>query len=64
MLLVDHFVVSDESNCIPSILGKTATVRSVITELQEQQSSGEVPEFQYFEINGSKFIFVLTFLSQ
>ena len=34
------------------ISGKTASVRSVIRELQEDQSSGQVPEFKYIELNG------------
>lgn len=35
-----------------STTGKTASLRSVIRELQEKQSSGEVPEFKYIELNG------------
>jgi Cdc6-like AAA superfamily ATPase len=37
-------------SALPS--GKTASVRSVIAELQELQSKGEVPEFKFIELNG------------
>jgi origin recognition complex subunit 1 len=36
--------------------GKTATVRSVIAELKEEQSKGDVPEFQFLELNGMELI--------
>jgi origin recognition complex subunit 1 len=32
--------------------GKTATVRSVIAELKEEQSKGDLPEFQFVDLNG------------
>ncbi|KAJ2659569.1 Origin recognition complex, subunit 1 [Coemansia sp. RSA 1200] len=34
--------------------GKTATVHEVIRSLQESSESGDLPEFQYIELNGMK----------
>eukprot|EP00804_Cyclotella_cryptica_P014250 CCRYP_005654-RA/>CCRYP_005654-RA protein AED:0.12 eAED:0.12 QI:84/1/1/1/0.8/0.66/6/2772/1335 len=36
----------------PPGTGKTASVRSVIAELQQQQIIGQVPEFRFIELNG------------
>ncbi|GMM53750.1 origin recognition complex subunit 1 [Maudiozyma humilis] len=37
-------------------VGKTLTVREVIKELQHSSSEGELPPFQYVEINGLKMV--------
>ena len=36
----------------PPGTGKTASVRSIITELQEEQASGKIPEFDFIALNG------------
>ena len=38
--------------CGPPGTGKTASVRSIITELHEEQASGKLPEFNFISLNG------------
>jgi len=38
--------------CGPPGTGKTASVRSIINELQEEQASGKLPEFNFIALNG------------
>ncbi|KAL7433937.1 hypothetical protein ACHAXM_003855 [Skeletonema potamos] len=38
--------------CGPPGTGKTASVRSIINELQEEQASGNLPEFNFIALNG------------
>lgn len=53
--------IQEETGCCVYVsgtpgLGKTATIREVITQLQALTTSGEMKKFDYLEINGLKLI--------